>query len=225
MDVLTILCPSSNSSNTCSNRVTSVMCTLLQSRMRSRSRSAHAVMALSSLVDARLAASISFDTQSVDGVHDVFFFLFASRSGCSRHMGFTDTSIGGSITSICAMSLTTLSKHYGLCNSLSSFLDKTFSVLLNHCLFDNIHQSDVTSKRRVRARSLFCTDTSCETYIISHWYISELHNNSFDRVDVASMSHFTTAVEAAAGIVQRCPTRLYPVLLPNYEQPLDGIIT
>jgi hypothetical protein len=32
-------------------------------------------MALSSLVDARLAASISFDTQSVDGVHDVFFFF------------------------------------------------------------------------------------------------------------------------------------------------------
>jgi hypothetical protein len=111
-------------------------------------------------------------------------------------MGFTDNSIGGSITSVCVLFLTTLSKHYGLCNSLSSFLDKTFSVLLNHWLFDNFHQSDVTFKRRVRARSLFCTNTSCETYSISHWYILELHSNLFDLVDVASMSHITTTVNA-----------------------------
>jgi hypothetical protein len=110
-------------------------------------------------------------------------------------MGFTDTSIGRSITSVCAIFLTTLSKQHGLCNSLSSFLDKTFSVLLNHWLFDNLHQSDVTFKRRVRARSLFCTNTSCETYSISHWYILELHSNLFDLVDVASMSHITTTID------------------------------
>jgi hypothetical protein len=133
--------------------------------------------------------------------------FIASRSGCSRHMGFTDTSIGGSITSVCAIFLTTLSKHYGLCNSLSSFLDKTFSILLNHWLFDNLHQSDVTFKRRVRARSLFCTNTSCETYSISHWYILELYSNLFDRVDVASISHITTTVDDRGRYCATMPDR------------------
>jgi hypothetical protein len=87
--------------------------------------------------------------------------FFDSRFGCSRHMGFTDTSIGGSVTSVCAIFFTTLSKHYGLCNSLSSFLDKTISVLLNHWLFDNLHQSDVAFKRRVRAS---CSDAVLYRY-------------------------------------------------------------
>jgi hypothetical protein len=39
---------------------------------------------------------------------------------------------------------TTLSKHRGLCISLSSFLDKDFSVLLHHWLFNHFHQPTVT---------------------------------------------------------------------------------
>jgi hypothetical protein len=39
---------------------------------------------------------------------------------------------------------TTLSKHHGLCISLSSLLHKDFSVLLNHWLFNNFHQLTVT---------------------------------------------------------------------------------
>jgi transcription elongation factor Elf1 len=66
-----------------------VMCTSPQSRTRLRSRSAHAVIVSSSLVDARLAASISFDTQTVDGVHDAVVFCFSIRlftsHGLYRH--------------------------------------------------------------------------------------------------------------------------------------------